>query len=103
MPIIELIAIFESGGAAVRANRTLLQRFGGEIATRISAEFVLHVRARNDSSALVEEALRVAGARKVTLWDPDTAPSWMSNQNGRVTATGVAPGAGDSEAGSSSD
>jgi hypothetical protein len=101
VPLIELIAIFESAGAASAANRELLQRFRGEVETHVSAEFLLHVRVANDRSVVVEEALVAAGARKVTARDAYTAASWMSNQNGRVTGTGVPPGAGDAEAGTS--
>jgi hypothetical protein len=60
---------------------------------------MLDVTANDRDHERVREALIQAGALDVTVNPALAAPSWMSHQNGAVTGTGVAPGAGDAEAG----
>ncbi len=63
---------------------------------------LLHTRAAAADTERVVDALRASNAMYVHLWqEPDDWPAqdWMSLQERAQTGTGVAPGQGDAEAG----
>jgi hypothetical protein len=100
---IEVLAVFSAAEQAHLALERLedLQHRG--VRAKVAAQCAVRAATPRQLQQMVADTLRRLGALDVTtrLIPPDS--DWMSHQNGRVTGTGVEPGAGDSEAGWSED
>jgi hypothetical protein len=94
----EIRAIFSSAEAAHAALRHLRALGIDDAAMRIEPQCGVHVQVSADLEEAAGAALRESGALDVNSSDGPEG-GWMSHQNGRVTGTGVDPGAGDAEAG----
>ncbi len=100
---IEVLAVFSAAEQAHLAVERLDElRYHGVRAT-VAAQCAVRAAVSRQMREFVADTLLRLGALDVTsrVIPPDS--DWMSHQNGRVTGTGVEPGAGDSEAGTPGD
>jgi hypothetical protein len=99
MSDIEVIAIFSVAEEAHAALEQLDDLNERGIRASITAQCGIRATVSRQTQAKVTEMLRKLGALDVIARDKPPESDWMSHQNGRVTGTGVEPGAGDMEAG----
>jgi len=99
MSEIEVIAIFSRAEAAHTALERLDDLNDRDVRASITAQCGIRASVSRQTQAKVIEMLRSLGALDVLARNRLPESDWMSHQNGRVTGTGVEPGAGDMEAG----
>lgn len=100
MQFVEFTAVFSSP----EQTEDALERVRSSVAnarTYVSAQCTVHVIVPKTAAEAISRTLRESGALDLAESEPPPSPGWMSHQDGRVTGTGVEPGAGDSEAGAS--
>jgi hypothetical protein len=99
MSEIEVIAIFSVAEEAQTALERLDDLKDREVRASITARCGIRAAVTRQTQAKVIDMLRRLGALDVIALNKPFESNWMSHQNGRVTGTGVEPGAGDMEAG----
>jgi hypothetical protein len=100
MEVLTITAIFPSAEEALAAMRHFADRGIADERLRISAGCVLHVAIAQQELNEMTAELRQLGAHEVTAAHREKDPGWMSHHSGRRTGSGVMPGEGDSEVGS---
>lgn len=99
MRFVEITAVFAAADQAQAAAERVRQSVKAA-RIRVGAQCTVHVTAPATAAELLSRICREGHALDVAETQPLSTPGWMSHQYGRVTGTGIEPGAGDSEAGS---
>src|SRR4051794_24040508 len=99
MSEIEVIAIFSGADEAHAALERLDDLNDHNVHAWITAQCGIRAAVSRQTQDKVTAMLRGLGALDVIARNTPPESDWMSHQNGRVTGTGVEPGAGDMEAG----